>query len=82
MPHFYIAIYQKTIDVSIIRIYLLRLALTARFRTSWVGALMHPIGHGLSLTIGLNSWRLSAQKGVTWKGRVYRMGERKQEVPG
>ncbi len=54
-------------------IYLLRAALTARFRTSWLGAALHPIGHGLSLIIGLNSWRLSAQKGVTWKGRVYRM---------
>ncbi len=58
-------------------IYLLRAVLTARFQTSWVGALLHPVGHGLSLLIGLNSWRLSTQKGVTWKGRVYRMGEGK-----
>ncbi len=55
-------------------IYGLRAVLTARFRTSWLGAALHPVGHGLSLLIALNSWRLSTQKGVTWKGRVYRMG--------
>ena len=37
---------------------------------------MHPAGQALSLLIGLNSWRLSAQKGVTWKGRTYRMNEK------
>lgn len=56
-------------------IYALRLVLAARFRTSYLGAWLHPVGQGLSLLIGLNSWRLSAQKGVTWKGRTYRMGE-------
>ncbi len=56
-------------------IYLIRVALTVRFRTSWVGALLHPVGEGLSLLIGLNSWRLSSQRGVTWKGRRYRMAE-------
>ncbi len=57
-------------------IYALRLLLSARFRTSWTGALLHPVGQGLSLLIGLNSWRLSTQKGVTWKGRTYRMNEK------
>ena len=56
-------------------VYALRFALAARFRTSWIGALLHPVGQGLSLLIGLNSWRLSTQKGVTWKGRTYRMNE-------
>lgn len=56
-------------------VYALRLVLAARFRTSWAGALLHPVGQGLSLLIGLNSWRLSTQKGVTWKGRTYRMSE-------
>ena len=56
-------------------VYGLRLVLTARFRTSWLGAFLHPVGQGLSLLIGLNSWRLSTQKGVTWKGRTYRMSE-------
>lgn len=55
-------------------LYALRLVLAARFRTSYLGAWLHPVGQGLSLLIGLNSWRLSAQKGVTWKGRTYRMG--------
>ena len=53
----------------------LRVLLTARFRASWWGVPLHPVGEGLSLLIGLNSWRLSTQKGVTWKGRTYRMSE-------
>lgn len=56
-------------------IYGLRFALAARFRTSWLGAWLHPLGQGLSLLIGLNSWRLSRRRGVTWKGRTYRMSE-------
>ncbi len=56
-------------------LYALRAALAVRFRTSWVGVWLHPVGQALSLLIGLNSWRLSAQRGVTWKGRTYRMSE-------
>ena len=52
-------------------IYLLRIILTIRFRTSWLGCVLHPAGYLLSLLIGLNSWRKSAGKGVSWKGRVY-----------
>ena len=55
-------------------IYAVRAIMAARFRTSWWGVWLHPVGQGLSLLIGLNSWRLSTQKGVTWKGRLYRMG--------
>lgn len=54
-------------------LYALRLALALRFRTSILSVWMHPLGHALSLAIGLNSWRLSARKGVSWKGRTYRM---------
>ena len=54
-------------------VWLIRVALTLRFRTSWLGIVLHPVGEGLSLLIGLNSWRLSTQRGVSWKGRVYRM---------
>jgi chlorobactene glucosyltransferase len=53
-------------------IYLIRVVLTLRFRTSWLGCLLHPVGEVLSLSIGLNSWRRMASKGVQWKGRVYR----------
>lgn len=56
-----------------IGIYVIRAAMAARFRTSWLGVWLHPVGQGLSLLIGLNSWRLSTRKGVTWKGRRYRM---------
>jgi len=55
-------------------IYAIRLLLTVRFRTSWRGALLHPLGHALALAIGLNSWRRSAGDGVLWKGRRYRPG--------
>ena len=61
--------------VQVAWVYGLRLALAARFRTSLLGVLLHPIGQGLTLLIGLNSWRLSTQKGVSWKGRTYRMSE-------
>ena len=56
---------------QIVVIYVIRVVLTARFQTSWLGCLLHPIGEALSLGIGLNSWRRLASKGVQWKGRVY-----------
>ena len=55
-------------------IYTIRLVLTVRFQTSWLGCLLHPIGHALALAIGLNSWRRSAGAGVRWKGRTYQPG--------
>ena len=58
---------------QVVWLYAIRLALALRFRTSLWSVWMHPLGHGLSLVIALNSWRLSAQKGVSWKGRTYRM---------
>ncbi len=56
-------------------LYGLRAALAMRFGTSWTGVWLHPVGQALSLLIGLNSWRLSTQRGVTWKGRTYRMND-------
>src|SRR5438477_12448953 len=53
-------------------IYLIRLILTIRFRTSWFGFFFHPVGHALAMLIALNSWRRSARGSVSWKGRVYR----------
>ena len=57
-------------------IYTIRAILTARFETSWLGCVLHPIGHALALAIGLNSWRRSAGGGVTWKGRNYAVSSR------
>lgn len=54
-------------------IYGIRFLLAWRFQTSWLSALLHPIGLGFALAIGLNSWRRSAGGGVTWKGRLYRL---------
>jgi chlorobactene glucosyltransferase len=58
---------------EVVLIYIIRVILTARFRTSWLGAVLHPLGHALCLAIGLNSWRCSAGGGVTWKGRQYKV---------
>ncbi len=52
-------------------IYLMRMGLTLRFGTTWVSCWLHPFGQLLMTAIGLNSWRLSAGRGVTWKGRRY-----------
>jgi chlorobactene glucosyltransferase len=53
-------------------IYLIRVILTARMRTTWVGCALHPIGHLLALWIGIRSWISTAGPGVEWKGRKYR----------
>ena len=60
-------------------IYVLRLILTVRFRTSWLSCVLHPVGELLSLGIGLNSWRRLSSKGVAWKGRVYQSS---RGIPG
>jgi hypothetical protein len=49
----------------------MRLILTIRFRTSWLGFIAHPFGIALALLIALNSWRLCMRRGIVWKGRVY-----------
>lgn len=53
-------------------IYAIRLLLSGRFRTSLIGALLHPLGVFLTMLIGLNSWRRSIGRGVIWKGRIYK----------
>jgi len=52
-------------------IYLIRVILSIRYRTSWLGCMLHPFGHALAIAIALNSWRQTARGGVTWKGRRY-----------
>jgi chlorobactene glucosyltransferase len=58
--------------VQVALIFAVRFILAARFRTSWLSAVLHPIGVLLMLLIGLNSWRRSVGDGVVWKGRVYK----------
>jgi chlorobactene glucosyltransferase len=58
------------IEVGII--YALRIVMTLRMRTSWVGCLLHPIGHFMAMAIGVRSWISTAGAGVEWKGRRYR----------
>ncbi len=57
--------------IAVSLILLIRLALTLRFRTSWLSLIAHPVGVALALLIGLNSWRLCLGEGVSWKGRTY-----------
>jgi len=52
-------------------IYLIRILITTRLRTSWMGCILHPFGLLLALCIALNSWRRTNGDGVVWKGRSY-----------
>ena len=45
--------------------------MTFRYRTSWWSVFLHPIAIILASLIALNSWRLWASKGVSWKARNY-----------
>ena len=67
---------KRFVFAEVALIYLIRIILTARFQTSWLGCVLHPIGHALALAIGVNSWRRSASGGVTWKGRNYAVSKR------
>jgi chlorobactene glucosyltransferase len=62
----------KVVVAQVIILYLIRIVLAFRFRTSWIGALLHPFAIILMGLIGLNSWRKSMGAGVVWKGRTYR----------
>lgn len=57
---------------EVLLIYMLRAIMTLRMRTSWVGCLLHPIGHLLAMAIAIRSWISTAGSGVQWKGRTYR----------
>ena len=60
------------IGVQVGLVLVIRALLAARFRTSWLSVVLHPIGVFLLLLIGLNSWRRAVGRGVVWKGRVYK----------
>jgi chlorobactene glucosyltransferase len=61
-------------------IYTIRVIVTWRFQTSWLGCLLHPLGVLVAMGIGLNSWRRSAGDGVTWKGRTYAVTAPKESL--
>jgi len=58
--------------IEVALIYLLRVTLVLRMRTSWLGCVLHPVGHLLAMAIGIRSWISTAGSGVQWKGRTYR----------
>jgi chlorobactene glucosyltransferase len=57
--------------VEVALIYLYRVILTLRMRTTWTGCILHPIGHFLAMAIGIRSWINTSGAGVQWKGRTY-----------
>ncbi|WP_338288050.1 glycosyltransferase [Luteolibacter sp. LG18] len=52
-------------------IYLIRLLLALRHRTSMAGALLHPLAIAMMHLIGIRSWWKSTRGGVEWRGRSY-----------
>lgn len=58
--------------IEIALIYTIRVILTLRMRTSWLGCILHPIGHLMAMAIAIRSWIKTAGAGVEWKGRKYR----------
>ncbi len=60
------------IAAQVALVFVLRMALTFRFRTAWVSAVLHPFAHSWALAIALNSWWQWGRGGVTWKGRSYK----------
>jgi chlorobactene glucosyltransferase len=58
--------------VEVALIYIIRLILVLRMRTSWVGCILHPAGQFLAMSIAIRSWINTATSGVQWKGRTYR----------
>jgi chlorobactene glucosyltransferase len=57
-------------------IYFMRFLLCARFRISWLAALLHPLTIILSQGIGFHSLVRTGRKGVEWKGRRYTIAPR------
>ncbi len=57
-------------------IYVIRFIIAVRLRTSWLGAVLHPLGLALMLAIGVNSGLRSSAGGVQWKGRRYTLPPR------
>ena len=55
-------------------ILLLRFSLAHRFRQSYLGALLHPLGQILVITIALNSCLQSLRGRLPWKDRLYPHG--------
>ena len=61
------------IFVQVCLIYFLRLLFTVRYQSSWIGFILHPFGYLLGTIIAINSYRKNLKKGLTWKGRTYRV---------
>lgn len=55
-------------------IVLLRLLLTVRFDTSWLGTFLHPFACLFGLAIGANSSRWTRARQIFWRGRQYDPG--------
>ncbi|NDC80397.1 MAG: glycosyltransferase [Verrucomicrobia bacterium] len=61
--------------VEIAIILALRLSLAHRFRQSYLGVLLHPLGQILVLAIAANSFLQTLRRRLPWKGRHYSHGQ-------
>lgn len=52
-------------------IFALRLSLAHRFRQSYLGALLHPVGQIMVISIAIHSWWQALRGRLPWKGRHY-----------
>lgn len=52
-------------------IFALRFSLAHRFRQSYLGALLHPLGQTMVLSIAIHSWWQALRGRLPWKGRHY-----------
>jgi hypothetical protein len=67
---------------AVVFAYVPRLAGAIRFRQSWLGAFLHPLGVAVLVAIqwyGLVRWALG--RPASWKGRNYRTREKQETLP-
>jgi chlorobactene glucosyltransferase len=58
--------------LQVVFLYIMRAAISARFRLGFLSTILHPLGALAVPIIALNSWRwIASGKGAKWKGRVY-----------
>jgi chlorobactene glucosyltransferase len=58
--------------LQVVFLYIMRAAISARFRLGFLSTILHPLGALAIPVIALNSWRwIASGKGAKWKGRVY-----------
>jgi len=58
--------------LQVVFLYIMRIAISARFKLGVISTILHPLGALAVPLIALNSWWwIASGKGAKWKGRVY-----------